>query len=57
MIEVDLINAIYKRIGPIKRLFSQGVTTLTTLPNGDLIVGTGEGVLAKIGYFDMKIKA
>lgn len=57
VIEVDLINAIYKRIGPIKRLFSQGVTTVTTLPNGDLIVGTGEGVLAKIGYFDMKIKA
>lgn len=27
------------------------------LPNSDLIVGTGEGVLAKVGYSDMKIKA
>lgn len=57
VVEVDLINAIYKRIGPIKRLFSQGITTLQTLPNGDLIVGTGEGILAKIGFSEMKVKA
>lgn len=57
VVEVDLVNAIYKRLGPIKRLYSQGVTTLTSLPNADLIVGTGEGVLSKIGYADLKIKA
>lgn len=57
VIEVDINNAIYKRIGPVKRLFSQGITTIITLPNGDLIVGTGEGVLAKIGYNEMRIKA
>ena len=57
VIEVDIINAIYKRVGPVKRLFSQGISTINTLPNGDLVVGTGEGVLAKIGYNEMKIKA
>jgi cilia- and flagella-associated protein 52 len=52
-----LINAIYKRIGPVKRLFSQGITTISPLPNGDILVGTGEGVVAKIGYFELKIKS
>ncbi len=57
IIEVDLAHAIYKRIGPMKRLFSQGIITIQSLPNGDLIVGSGEGVIAKIGNFEMKIKA
>ena len=26
------------------------------LPNSDLLVGTGEGTLAKIGYTDFKVK-
>lgn len=56
IIEIDLENYIYKRIGPVKRLFSQGINTIVNLPNGDLIVGTGEGVVAKIGYFELKIK-
>jgi len=56
IIEVDLNSVIYKRIGPLKRLFSQGVTTLKILPNNDLLVGTGEGLLAKIGFSDFKVK-
>lgn len=27
------------------------------LPNSDLLVGTGEGTLAKIGYSDLKVKS
>lgn len=57
IVEVDLQHAIYKRIGPVKRLFSQGITTISSLPNGDILVGTGEGVVAKIGYFELKIKS
>ena len=56
IIEVDLINAVYKRIGPLKRLFSQGVSTLKILPNNDLLVGTGDGLIAKIGFTDFKVK-
>lgn len=56
-IEVDLEHAIYKRIGPFKKLFSQGINTISSLPNGDLIIGSGDGVVAKIGLFDGKIKA
>jgi hypothetical protein len=56
IIEVDLSTVVYKRIGPMKRLFSQGVTTLKMLPNNDILVGTGEGLLAKIGFSDFKVK-
>jgi hypothetical protein len=57
ILEIDLANALYKRIGPVKKLFSQGINVIKMLPNGDLVVGTGEGLLAKVGYSDMKIKA
>jgi hypothetical protein len=57
ILEIDLKTAIYKRIGPLKRLFSQGVNVIKILPNSDLIVGTGEGLLVKVSYSDMKIKA
>lgn len=56
ILEIDLASAIYKRIGPLKKLFPQGVTTIKMLPNSDLIVGTAEGVVAKIGYTDFKVK-
>ena len=56
ILEIDLNCAIYKRIGPLKKLFPQGVTTIKMLPNSDLIVGTAEGVLAKIGFSDFKVK-
>ena len=56
ILEIDLANAIYKRIGPMKKLFPQGVNVIKMLPNSDLLVGTAEGVLAKIGFTDFKIK-
>jgi WD40 repeat protein len=56
ILEIDLTHAIYKRIGPVKKLFSQGVITIKMLPNSDLLVGTGNGTIAKIGFIDFKIK-
>ena len=56
ILEIDLVHAIYKRIGPVKKLFSQGVITIKMLPNSDLLVGTGNGTIAKIGFIDFKIK-
>jgi hypothetical protein len=47
---------VYKRIGPIKKLFPLGINTIKMLPNSDLLIGTGEGVLAKIGHSDFKVK-
>ena len=56
ILEIDLVHAIYKRIGPVKKLFSQGVITIKMLPNSDLLVGTGNGTIAKIGFIDFKLK-
>jgi cilia- and flagella-associated protein 52 len=42
-------------VGPVKRLFSLGVSIVRLLPNGDLIVGTGEGKLARISIQNMNI--
>jgi len=43
VLEINLNMAIYKRLGPVNRLFSMGVNTLGLLPNRDIIVGAGDG--------------
>lgn len=48
VLEVNIERAIFKRLGPIKKLFCLGVGTLGILPNGDIIVGAGDGTLAKL---------
>jgi hypothetical protein len=54
---VNIEKAIYKRVGPVKRLFSLGVSVVRLLPNGDLIIGTGEGKIARISIQNMNILA
>jgi cilia- and flagella-associated protein 52 len=55
VLEINIERAIFKRLGPVKRLFSLGVGTLGILPNGDIIVGAGDGSLAKISIQSMNI--
>lgn len=55
-LEINLTNAIFKRVGPVKGLFSLGVTALALLPNGDIIIGSGEGKLAKVSVQTMQTK-
>eukprot|EP01015_Nassula_variabilis_P029619 TRINITY_DN6378_c0_g1_i5.p1 TRINITY_DN6378_c0_g1~~TRINITY_DN6378_c0_g1_i5.p1 ORF type:complete len:563 (-),score=111.82 TRINITY_DN6378_c0_g1_i5:24-1712(-) len=57
VLEVLLDKAIFKRVGPVKKLFSLGVNAIQILPNGDIIVGAGDGTLAKLSIQDMSIKA
>ena len=55
-LEIDVERAIYKRVGPVKNLFGQGVNTLALLPNGDIVVGSGDGKLAKVSIQTMQVK-
>jgi len=55
-LEINIERAIFKRVGPVKTLFSQGVTALALLPNGDIIVGAGDGKVAKVSIETMQIK-
>lgn len=54
--EIDLKTANFKRVAPCNKLFSRGVNCINTLPNGDLVVGAGDGTLAKISIQNMLIK-
>lgn len=57
IIEINLERLLYKRIGPAKRLFQQGVNCLALLSNGDLLSGAGDGTIAKISCQNMLIKS
>jgi len=48
ILEIDVERALYRRMGPPKRPFPLGVTVLVPLPGGDLLIGTGDGTLAKL---------
>jgi len=52
---VALDRGLFKASCP-KKCFSLGVTCTTLLPDGDLLVGTGDGTIAKISVESLKIK-
>jgi len=53
VLAVNLDTRLFKKIGPKVRL-SQGVTALSMAPNGDLIVGAGDGTVSLMRTSDMK---
>ena len=53
--EINVDKAIYKRVGPVKKLFSLGVSCIRILSNGDILIGTGEGKLARISIQNMQL--
>jgi hypothetical protein len=56
MVEVNIERAIYKRMAPYGKNFSLGVKSMGILPNGDFLVGSGDGTIAKISIQTMKVK-
>jgi hypothetical protein len=56
IMEIHVKSTNFKRIGPSKCLFAQGVKVVTCLPNDDLIIGAGDGTLAKLNIKTMNIK-
>merc|ERR1712232_195094 len=59
LLELNLERALFKRacVGANKHCFSLGITCSKRLNCGDLIVGTGEGVVARICPTVFKVKA
>jgi WD40 repeat protein len=47
--DISLERNLYKRIGPTKKLFSQGIISIKLLSNGDILLGAGDGTIAKVG--------
>lgn len=56
ILEINLERASYKRCGPARKLFSQGVQCMALMANGDIIVGTGDGTVAKLGSQNLQVK-
>ncbi|PFH33243.1 flagellar associated protein [Besnoitia besnoiti] len=48
VMEISLRHGLYKRSGPTNGVFPRGITSGAHLPNGDMLIGTGEGIIAKI---------
>merc|ERR1712149_52995 len=53
--EICMKESLFKRPLP-KKCFSLGVTCSAMLPNGDILVGTGDGTIAKMQAGNMRIK-
>jgi WD40 repeat protein len=56
LLEVTLQRALFQRSAP-KSPLPQGITCTAILPDGDILIGTGEGTIARIGTSNLKIKA
>jgi WD40 repeat protein len=57
IVEVDLKTRIQRRLGPSKTPFAVGITCSALIPNGDLLVGTGTGIIAKIALSSLRVIA
>jgi len=55
-LEVTLDRALFKRSTP-KTPFSQGITSSALLPGGDMLIGTGDGTVARLAAGTLKIKS
>jgi WD40 repeat protein len=56
ILEISLDRVLFKRVTP-KTPFSQGVTCSALLPNGDMLVGTGDGTVARLDSESLRIKS
>jgi WD40 repeat protein len=57
IVEISLDKCLFKRIGPAKRLFSQGINTIQLLNNNDIMIGAGDGTIAKLTGQYMLVKS
>ncbi|OMJ85317.1 hypothetical protein SteCoe_13415 [Stentor coeruleus] len=56
ILEINLERASYKRCGPARGLFAQGVQCLALMNNGDILVGAGDGTVAKLAGQTLQVK-
>lgn len=54
ILEIDVERALYRRMGPPKKPFPLGISVIVPLPGGDLLIGTGDGTLARLQEGSMR---
>ncbi len=55
IMEIYVEKATFKRLGPLHRIFTNGIHGIVASNVSELIVGAGDGSIARIGKKDMKI--
>jgi len=55
-LEVSLDRALFKRSTP-KTPFSQGISCSALLPDGDMLIGTGDGTIARLTFGTLRLKS
>eukprot|EP00347_Sterkiella_histriomuscorum_P019026 403343251 len=55
LIEIYIEKATFKRVGPLNRIFVGGINTILATSYPDLLIGAGDGTIAKINKKTMKI--
>lgn len=56
ILEIFIDKATFKRVGPLNRIFTNGVSHLIVSSPSELILGAGDGSVAKINRKTMKIE-
>lgn len=56
ILEIQIENGIFQRVAPIKNLLGNGVKMIQMMPNGDLLVASGSGTVARIDIQRLKIR-
>ncbi|CAD7968475.1 unnamed protein product [Amoebophrya sp. A120] len=57
LLQIQLGRCLYKRSAGNKKNFSLGITATLILDNGDIICGTGAGLLVKFSAADLSVRA
>ena len=55
IIEIDVERALYRRFGPPKTPFSKGIAVIKALPDGDILIGAGDGTIAKLHAASLRV--
>ena len=57
ILEIAVDKATFKRVGPLNRIFNGGISQVFIASNtGDLVIGAGDGSIARINKKTMKIE-
>jgi hypothetical protein len=56
ILEIFIDKANFKRVGPLNRIFTGGISQILVTSPSELIVGAGDGSIAKINRKTMKIE-
>ena len=57
IIVISLTKRLFKGVGPAKRCFEKGINVIRLLGNGDLLVGAGNGTVAKLNTKQLLVKS